>query len=432
MFPAIKLPTFEETTKPSLLENGDLTKSITNLGYFYSIGLFAQMSELHKLSSTIFLELEKDFNKLNARVESMQQRIASFKQKAETVIQKNASMSPDEMAQRPCVQNPMPNVSTGQDADLSNADIFVQELLEKAVPPPSLQPWAPIIPNYAELNKKISDPNQFAKQYKEELLAFLDQATKQQERKKKKRRVEVDENKTTEKSSTMLHAYTETIAPPTVTLLTPPPKGQTSGWRNKALQEMQAVSSASQGSYATPRVSTPAPRMNAPAARTTPVLQSPQQSQAAYQQQQQQQSYARNIPAPPANIPPPPPPPSMGANVPPPPPPPPPANLPPPPPPPPPPGGAAPPARSIAPKPSAPKPPPPEPAAPSHLDLIKKGGFKLKPVKKEAPKAPVVEEPKDPNSLSIGELLAKVACIRADTQASEDEYEEEESSSECW
>jgi hypothetical protein len=424
MFPAIRLSTFEETTKPSLLEPGDLSSSILNMGYFYSIGLFQQMSELKKLSSTIFLELEKDFNKLNARVESMQQRIATFKQQAARVIQRNANMSPDEMAQRPCTQNPMPNVSTGQDADLSNADVFVQELLASANPPPTLKPWAPIIPNYQELDKRISDPAQFSAQYKQELLAFLNEAHKQLERKKKKRRVPVDENKTAEKSSIMLHAYTETVAPPRVTLLTPPPKGSTAGWRNKALQEMQAASSSpAQSASVTPRATSATPRTSAPAPKQTPSFQQPTVS--AQPVMPSRAAAPKPVPppavTPSSNAPPPPPPPPPTA-----------ANAPPPPPPPPP--GGAPPARTIAPKPSgAPKPKPVVSDAPTHLDLIKKGAFKLKPVKEEPAPVKKVEENTDPNSLSIGELLAKVSKMRGDIVESEDEYsEEEDNSTESW
>ena len=410
MFPAVKLPTFEETTAPSILDQGDLTKSINNMGYFYSIGLFNQMLELHKLSSTIFLELEKDFNQLNNRLNIMQSRLADFKQKANQVIQRNANLSPDQMAQKPCVQNPMPNISSGQDADLSNADIYVQDLLRAANPPPTLQPWASVIPNYAELDKKITNPEQFAIQYREELLKDLEKEIKKQERKKKKTVVSIDENKTAEKSSTMLHAYTETVTPPTITLLTPPPKGQTSDWRNKAYQQMQQAQSSTASAA---KMTAPPPRMAAPTIRPAATLSAP----ISAPQQAPAQTYVPSAPSA-AGVPAPPPPPT-GVPA----PPPPPAGLPPPP--------ATTPHAPAPPPQSTPKPPapPPQPAQPSHLDLIKSGGFKLKKVIPAQPAPKPTLNDVDPNSLSVGELLSRVAEIRNNVQDSDDDDEEDEESS---
>ena len=437
MFPAVKLPTFEETTRPSLLENSDVNKSISNLGYFYSIGLFNQMLELHKLSSTIFLELEKDFNKLNARMEKMQQNLASFKQRAAQVIQRNAQLTPEQMAQKQCQINEVPDDISNTDANLAEADTYVKDLIaeaEKANPPPTLKAWSSIIPNYQELDKQISDPTQFERQYKQELVEQLAKAIQQQERRRKKKHVAVDEGKSDQKSSTMLHAYTETVAPPSITLLTPPPVGQTSDWRNRAFQEMQAAqSSAASRMSAPPPTATAAPTFKAPTlASISAPLHQPAQHAQAPSAHAPAAPPPPGVPAPPPppGIPAPPPPPGIPAPPPPPGIPPPPANLPPPPPPPP--GGDGAP-RQIAPKPSAPKPAPPPPAQVSHIDLIKAGGFKLRPVnRQEKPKAPVKQEERDPNSLSIGELLEKVASIRQDTQASDYEEEEDSKSSEDW
>ena len=81
-------------------------------------------------------------------------------------------------------------------------------------------------------------------------------------------------------------------------------------------------------------------------------------------------------------------------------------------------------------------PPPPTPASQlSHLDLIKAGNFHLKKV--DRTERPIVkpkqEESKDPESLSIQDLLQKAATIRDAVACSDsDEEEEEESSSESW
>ncbi|EAY03278.1 hypothetical protein TVAG_299410 [Trichomonas vaginalis G3] len=434
MFPAIRLSSFEETTKPSMLDSGDINKCIANLGYFYSIGLFKQMSELQKLSATIFLELEKDFNKLNERMENVSQRINNFKRTAQSVIAQNQAMSPQQFAEKACVQNQMPNVKTATDADLSNADIFVKDLLAKTYPAPTLQPFASIIPNYAELDKQITDPKQFEQQYRQELFEKYKELT-QISAKKKRQAVTVPENKDVDKSSTMLHAYTETIVPPPVILLIPPPPGQTSGWRDKALQDMQHASTSSGRGVNTTFVAPP-PSM-APSVRPRVPnfnVQSPQLSSF-------QPPLNSLEPSPSPSFPPLPPPmkPQSFAAIPPP------GALPPPPPPPPPPpkapGGGSlpppPPAASpgiAAPPPSTPAPTNqgPLPGAPrGHLDLIKAGGFKLKPVKKEDVKP--VNEDVDPNSLSIGELLAKVAKVREDTKLSDDdENGDDEEDSEDW
>ena len=70
----------------------------------------------------------------------------------------------------------------------------------------------------------------------------------------------------------------------------------------------------------------------------------------------------------------------------------------------------------------------------SHLDLIKAGGFKLKKVDPNAPKPEKKALPeKDADSLTVGELLEKMAQIRTNTQPeSSDEESSSSSSSEDW
>ena len=80
--------------------------------------------------------------------------------------------------------------------------------------------------------------------------------------------------------------------------------------------------------------------------------------------------------------------------------------------------------------------PPPPPTPQSHLDLIKAGAFQLKKVDKtERPVVkPKQEENKDPDSLSIQELLQKAATIRDAVACSDSDEEEEDDdeSSESW
>lgn len=414
MFPAIRLSSFEETTKPSVLEGNDINKCISNLGYFYAIGLFKQMSELQKLSSTIFLELEKDFNKLNVRMEEMSNRIASFKQRANQVIQANQQMAPHQFAANACVQNPMPDVSSAQDANLDNADVFVKDLIANTVPAPTLKPFASVIPNYAELDKQITDPSQFLEQYRNELVEKY-KGLLQESKKKKRKTVDTQPTQASDQSSTMLHAYTETITPPAITLLIPPPPGQTSGWRNKALEDMQKAATSSNGNGPTMYVAPP-PSI-APSIRTSARAFNLTSPQPVAYSQSSGPSFGGNVPPPP---PPPPPPPGLA---------------------PPPKGGAPKPAAPVAaaggdaaPAQTAPRTPqlPPRPAGGAHLDLIKAGGFKLKPVKKE--ERPLVhEEVVDPNKLSVGELLAQVAKIRDIVKSDDDDDDGgEKEDSEDW
>ena len=75
-------------------------------------------------------------------------------------------------------------------------------------------------------------------------------------------------------------------------------------------------------------------------------------------------------------------------------------------------------------------------AAVSHLDLIRAGGFKLKKVDNTQPKPPVKEkiENKDPNTLTLAEILQKAASIRESVAMSDsdDDSEEDSSSYESW
>jgi hypothetical protein len=70
------------------------------------------------------------------------------------------------------------------------------------------------------------------------------------------------------------------------------------------------------------------------------------------------------------------------------------------------------------------------PAAPSYLDLIKEGSFNLKKVDKSEVRPPVKDkkqEPKDPSTLTVQEILQQAAAIReavACSDSSEDESEE--------
>lgn len=236
MFPAIPLPSFEQSVPPQRLDSQNIDDIFRKFGFAYSVGLFRQITSLYDISAKLFLELENDFNALQGRMDSISQRVSSFRAKADKVIEQNAALSAVDFSNRGYAENQMPQVSQVSGFMLSRADTFVQPLLDHATPAPSLKAFASIIPDYQQLDKMISDPTQFEKQYKEEMLQILVGMTEKLKNKRQKHS-KPENTQTDNIGSTVLHSYIETVQPPQQTLLVPPPPGQTSGWRNSNGQE---------------------------------------------------------------------------------------------------------------------------------------------------------------------------------------------------
>ena len=231
MFPAISLPSFEESTDPKKIDGNSIDEVFQKCGFVYSIGLLKQMTKFNQLSSQIFLELESDFDKLALRVENISSRVEQFKLDSQKVIEKNSRMDPQDFSTNQYSLNEMPKVESTEFM-YNNAESFIQPLLDKAENPPTLEPFSSIIPNYKELDLQITDPSQFEKQYKEEMLAILKDFKRKLKKKMKKQREETEEVQQDGISSAVLHAYIETIQPPQQTLVCPPPPGMTANWRN--------------------------------------------------------------------------------------------------------------------------------------------------------------------------------------------------------
>ena len=166
MFPAISLPSFEESTDPKKIDGNSIDEVFQKCGFVYSIGLLKQMTKFNQLSSQIFLELESDFDKLAQRVENISSRVEQFKLDSQKVIEKNSRMDPQDFSTNQYSLNEMPKVESTEFM-YNNAESFIQPLLDKAENPPTLEPFSSIIPNYKELDLQITDPSQFEKQYKD-------------------------------------------------------------------------------------------------------------------------------------------------------------------------------------------------------------------------------------------------------------------------
>ena len=78
--------------------------------------------------------------------------------------------------------------------------------------------------------------------------------------------------------------------------------------------------------------------------------------------------------------------------------------------------------------PPAPRPPPPAAGGMSHLELIRQGVKlrKVQPVKQEAPRP--IQKDIDPNGLSMGEILERLAEVRGAVASGSDSSEAESES----
>lgn len=232
MFPAVNLESFEESTDITKLQDSSLTSIFQLFGFIYAIGLFRQMSSLHKLAMKIFIELEKDFDKLEERMQNISERSENMVKLSKEIIRENCKMTAEQFTNVPYSNNDIKEFPKSSDMILSNADMYVMDLIENSQPNQSLSKYESILPNWQELDKKISDPSQFERQYKEEMIKILSNLMKKHES-KKKRTTKKTTNVVPEKLGiTVLEAYIETIPPPKHILIAPPPVGQTKNWRS--------------------------------------------------------------------------------------------------------------------------------------------------------------------------------------------------------
>lgn len=190
------------------------------------------MSSLHKLAMKMFIELEKDFDKLEERMQNISERSDNLVILSKEIIRENCKMTTEQFTNVPYSNNDSKEFPKSSDMILNKADMYVMDLIENSQSNQSLSKYESILPNWQELDKKISDPSQFERQYKEEVIKILSHLMKKHES-KKKRTAKRDTNVVSEKLGiTVLEAYIETIPPPKHILMAPPPVGQTQNWRS--------------------------------------------------------------------------------------------------------------------------------------------------------------------------------------------------------
>ena len=164
MFPAVRLPSFEASCPTAGIMGSTINESLHMLGYGYSIGLGKQMIELMTLAEKMFTELEEDFEVLLKRTNSVSSRITSFKAEAAKVQERLKKQKPQDYARNEYKVQQMPRLTGGSETQLEKSDHWVKkdiEAADRANPRPTLEAFASVVPNCAELDKRISDPRQF-------------------------------------------------------------------------------------------------------------------------------------------------------------------------------------------------------------------------------------------------------------------------------
>ena len=446
MFPSVSVTPASNIVEPSKFQTGDPVKLFNDLGYYYSISLSQQIDELQKLSSQVFLDIQKDFDDVAKRFNDVSSKVQTLKEKARPVLNKLAATKPEVFTKNKCTTISVADESSNtMSIAMEPKNPLVLDLYNKAKPAPTLEPWKQLIPDYKKLDKLISNPDAFMDQFRAEMLQdfqnLVNAPAKTGGGKKKEKKgdqiAKVDQ---------ALNVMIAKVLPLPQLVLQPPPVGKTQGWRQTLSFKTVSLDGNEEESYFSsttikPAVlTTPKSRAERPKPVSRPVQHS-SQSQAQSTPQQNNNAQPRTVNMPPPNrpqaaaAPPPPPPPppppvtSAGAPPPPPPPPPPPSSGAPPPPPPPQIGGAMPTLKkvTIAPKPAV------QASSQTHLDLIKQGNFKLKKVSERTPEVEKPKEAVDPSKLSTAELLQYMASIRAAVKdEDEDEEEESDESSESW
>ncbi|KAH0792191.1 hypothetical protein GPJ56_003990 [Histomonas meleagridis] len=374
------------------MDSNSIEEVFMKLGYLYTIGLYKQMLEIKNLSNQLFLELEVDFDKLTNRIEKISSHLKQLKRNSKKIFEINYNLSPHEYIQNQYCVNELPKVEQ-KEFILQSSERFIKPLLQDSEPPPSLEAFSSLIPDYKNLDLEITDPTQFERQYKEEMLALLANFKRKLKKKMKKNRVKDKEAPINDLSAFALNAYIETVNPPLETLICPPPPGSTSNWRTFA-------GNISSTPIRKPLISP----VTAPSLPKTPLASSFERlkqttTSPTMKTQQSQENFNMSEPTPPPSFP---------------------SFLPPPPsPPPPPPISLLSSNKNPSPKLQSP------PGAPTdHLALIRQGVKLRKTETNKKPKKIRVEET-DPNSLSMAEILQTIAEIR---EAVADEESDSESS----
>ena len=448
-----------------------------------TIGLLSQAECITQYAMEIFKEISNDCTKLFQRVDNLSQKTAAVEKSFNKYIENYKSIAKSQNHGIFSEMNDQNKIQPPEYQFTLQIPNFVDTMVQAAKPSPNFSPFEEIvhqIPGKESISyeKMFSDPNFFAQQYKQELQRQIEKErevkraaqSEMKQREKEEKRLNAENKKAHSKKiqQEQMVVAEQTIdiyVPPS--LQRPPKKGNIT--HSKAISIKHKVETGTQTEdYLQSSATTKLTRTdsNEKYSLFTKQMSESKEAERKMQIEQEEQRKAQyseqkpiQTPQPPKspiipqNIPPPPPPPSS-LNIPPP------LNVPPPPNLPPPPTSkttdvskaetsqAAAPGKELThldlikagnfklkhvenTNTQLPKPQQTPPL--SHLDLIKAGNFKLRHVDRTE-KTAVKEVRKDPDSLSIQELLQKAATIRDAVQCSDSDNEEEEESlsSELW
>lgn len=243
------------------------TQIINTLGHVYAIGIFTELSELHHLSVTIFEELSKEFDDLSTGISRVYKFAEETKEKAVKVLDDLFHYDLQRFFDRDCTVDQIQKGQSEAITNFNSSDYLVRRQYSQCQEAPSLVGFACRFPNYQEMDKQISDPSLFEKQYLEEMMSVLEHLNARVERKERKPQAKKSEGKSSalEHGVNFVDNLLQTLHPPTLQVLLPPSVEENQSWKTHPLiqltQQLRGTAIISSGSspassqYSTPSTS---------------------------------------------------------------------------------------------------------------------------------------------------------------------------------
>ena len=160
MFPAIDLPKFSEGLSPEAMAGCDAKALMANMGYVYSTWLFKDMSALLSLATTMFTDLNKEFEALKNRFTRIHTQVQQFKTSTSAFLAKNLNANPLQFANNPYSNIDVKSLTGAGHSEALGDDSLVDMLVNRTSEPFSMKVWSPLIPNYQELEKSNNEHEQ--------------------------------------------------------------------------------------------------------------------------------------------------------------------------------------------------------------------------------------------------------------------------------
>ena len=231
MFPAIDLPKFSEGLSPEAMAGSDAKALMANMGYVYSTWLFKDMSALLSLATTMFTDLNKEFEALKNRFTRIHTQVQQFKTSASAYLAKNLNANPLQFANNPYSNIDVKSLTEAGNSGALGDDSLVDMLVNRTSEPFSMKVWSPLIPNYQELDKSISNPGVFIEMFRAEMIQAYKDLVAQSDKKEKPKDAGEKRARTNKKNVAALKIIIDKVLPLEQRMLHPPPPGETQNWR---------------------------------------------------------------------------------------------------------------------------------------------------------------------------------------------------------